>query len=202
VGCFGGDKAKTPLYPGLLNDNKLYRFVRAYFFIIAILYGLHFFPWNKYGRPALAEVNKEFYGLMAQVGFHQKTIETFNCYQALTLANCAKPIFVRFIRRRNDGSIAVWILRFAWSNKACLHDEIYFNPCPQKIPCLPVITVVESKRETLVAYTILTENYFFQWPGHGFLFMDAVSRVDTPLIFSLFNLFVGGMFVITNTLWT
>jgi peptide/nickel transport system permease protein len=49
----------------------------------------------------------------------------------------------------------------------------------------------------MLAYTILTETVF-QWPGMGFLFLEAVNRVDTPLIIS-YIIVVGLIFVITNT---
>lgn len=43
---------------------------------------------------------------------------------------------------------------------------------------LPVITVGGVQIGTMVAYTILTETVF-QWPGTGFLFLEAINRVDT-----------------------
>ncbi len=51
---------------------------------------------------------------------------------------------------------------------------------------------------TMVAYTILTETVF-QWPGMGFLFLEAVNRVDTPLIVA-YLIVVGAIFVVVNTL--
>jgi len=39
----------------------------------------------------------------------------------------------------------------------------------------------------------------FQWPGMGFLFLEAVTRADIPLI-TTYLVFVGLLFVITNTL--
>jgi peptide/nickel transport system permease protein len=51
---------------------------------------------------------------------------------------------------------------------------------------------------SMVAYTILTETVF-QWPGTGFLFLEAITRVDTPLI-TAYVIFVGLVFVVTNTL--
>ena len=39
----------------------------------------------------------------------------------------------------------------------------------------------------------------FQWPGMGFLFLEAVTRVDTPLIIA-YIIVVGLIFVITNTI--
>ena len=56
---------------------------------------------------------------------------------------------------------------------------------------LPVLTVGGVQIGTMVAYTILTESVF-QWPGMGFLFLEAVHRVDTPLIVA-YLIVVGGM---------
>ena len=61
-----------------------------------------------------------------------------------------------------------------------------------------VITVGGVQIGTLIAYTILTETVF-QWPGMGFLFLEAVNRVDTPLIIA-YIIVVGLIFVITNTI--
>ena len=62
---------------------------------------------------------------------------------------------------------------------------------------LPVVTVGGLMIGTLIAYTILTETVF-QWPGMGFLFLEAVNRVDTPLIVA-YLIVVGFIFVLTNT---
>ncbi|MDO6732793.1 ABC transporter permease subunit, partial [Marinovum sp. 2_MG-2023] len=51
---------------------------------------------------------------------------------------------------------------------------------------------------TMVAYTILTETVF-SWPGMGSMFLEAVNRVDTPLIVA-YLIVVGFIFVITNTI--
>ncbi len=63
---------------------------------------------------------------------------------------------------------------------------------------LPVLTVGGVQIGTMVAYTILTETVF-QWPGTGFLFLEAINRVDTPLI-TAYVIFVGLIFVVTNTI--
>ena len=50
----------------------------------------------------------------------------------------------------------------------------------------------------MVAYTILTETVF-QWPGMGFMFLEAIKRSDIPLI-TTYLIVVGFIFVITNTI--
>ena len=55
-----------------------------------------------------------------------------------------------------------------------------------------------SRSATFIAYTLLTETVF-QWPGMGFLFLEAVTRADMPLI-TTYLVSVGLLFVVTNTL--
>ena len=50
----------------------------------------------------------------------------------------------------------------------------------------------------MLAFTLLTETVF-QWPGMGFLFLEAVTRADVPLI-TTYHVAVGFLFVVTNTL--
>jgi peptide/nickel transport system permease protein len=63
---------------------------------------------------------------------------------------------------------------------------------------VPLVTVGGLQVGTLIAYTLLTETVF-QWPGMGFLFLEAVTRADVPLI-TTYLVAVGVLFVITNTL--
>ena len=63
---------------------------------------------------------------------------------------------------------------------------------------LPLVAVGGLQIGTLIAYTLLTETVF-QWPGMGFLFLEAVTRADIPLI-TTYLVFVGLLFVVTNTL--
>ncbi|MEL0637270.1 ABC transporter permease [Marinomonas sp. TI.3.20] len=114
---------------------------------------------------------------------------------SITLAFALMPIFVRLIRAEMIEVLQSDYIRFAWS-KGLSSRRIYFIHA-LKNTMLPVITVGGIQAGTLIAYTILTET-IFQWPGMGFLFMDAVSRVDTPLI-SAYLIVVGGIFVTTNT---
>ena len=44
---------------------------------------------------------------------------------------------------------------------------------------VPVITVTGLQLGQIVAYSIITETVF-QWPGMGYLFLQAVQRVDFP----------------------
>ena len=115
---------------------------------------------------------------------------------SVSLAFVLTPVFVRLIRAEMIDVLQSDYVRFAWA-KGISAPRIYFVHA-LKNTMLPVITVGGIQAGTLVAYTMITET-IFQWPGMGYMFMDAVTRVDAPLI-SAYLMVVGAIFVITNTL--
>ena len=86
-------------------------------------------------------------------------------------------------------------IKFAWA-KGLKKRRIWMLHA-FKNTLLPVITVGGVQIGVMVAYTILTETVF-QWPGMGFIFLEAINRVDTPLIVA-YLIVVGLIFVIINT---
>lgn len=115
---------------------------------------------------------------------------------SITLASIMLPLFIRLIRAEMLEVLQSDYVKFAWA-KGLSPRRIYFLHA-LKNTMLPVITVGGVQIGTMVAYTILTETVF-QWPGMGFLFLEAVNRVDTPLIVA-YLIVVGAIFVVTNTL--
>jgi len=114
----------------------------------------------------------------------------------LSLASIMLPLFIRLIRSEMIEVLQSEYVKFAWA-KGLKRRRIWFLHA-LKNTMLPVITVGGVQIGTMVAYTILTETVF-QWPGMGFIFLEAVNRVDTPLLVA-FLIVVGAIFVITNTL--
>ena len=113
----------------------------------------------------------------------------------VSLASIMLPLFVRLIRSEMMEVLQSEYVKYAWA-KGLSPYRIWFVHA-LKNTMLPVITVGGVQIGTMVAYTILTETVF-QWPGMGFLFLEAVNRVDTPLIVA-YLIVVGAIFVITNT---
>ena len=111
------------------------------------------------------------------------------------LSSIMLPLFIRLIRAEMMEVLESEYIKFAWA-KGLARRRIWFLHA-LKNTLLPVITVGGVQIGTLIAYTILTETVF-QWPGMGFLFLEAVNRVDTPLIIA-YLIVVGVIFVITNT---
>ncbi len=115
---------------------------------------------------------------------------------SIALASIMLPLFIRLIRSEMMETLQSDYVRYAWA-KGIRAKRIWFLHA-LKNTMLPVITVGGVQIGTMVAYTILTETVF-QWPGMGFMFLEAVNRVDTPLIVA-YLIIVGFIFVVTNTL--
>jgi len=114
----------------------------------------------------------------------------------IALSSIMLPLFIRLIRAEMMEVLESEYIKFAWA-KGLDRRRIWFLHA-LKNTLLPVITVGGVQIGTLIAFTILTETVF-QWPGMGFLFLEAVNRVDTPLIIA-YLIVVGLIFVITNTI--
>ncbi|MCJ7871410.1 MULTISPECIES: ABC transporter permease [Roseobacteraceae] len=115
---------------------------------------------------------------------------------SVALSSIMLPLFVRLIRAEMMDVLQSEYVRFARA-KGIAPWRIYFIHA-LKNTMLPVITVGGVQIGTMVAYTILTETVF-SWPGMGSMFLEAVNRVDTPLIVA-YLIVVGFIFVITNTI--
>ncbi len=115
---------------------------------------------------------------------------------SIALSSIMLPLFIRLIRGEMMEVLRSEYIRFAWAKGLTKRRIWYVHALKNTL--IPVISLGGVKIGTLIAYTILTETVF-QWPGMGFLFLEAVNRVDTPLIIA-YIIVVGLIFVITNTL--
>jgi len=115
---------------------------------------------------------------------------------SITLSSIMLPMFVRLIRAEMQEAMGTEYVRFAQAKGLSPARVRYVHAFRNTL--LPVVTVGGLQIGTLIAYTILTETVF-QWPGMGFLFLEAVNRVDTPLIIA-YIIVVGLIFVVVNTI--
>ncbi|MDX1609516.1 MAG: ABC transporter permease [Halofilum sp. (in: g-proteobacteria)] len=115
---------------------------------------------------------------------------------AISLSSILLPMFIRLVRGEMLEVLRSEYVRFAWA-KGLSAQRVWFLHA-LKNTLMPVITLGGVQIGILIAYTILTETVF-QWPGMGFLFLEAINRVDTPLIIA-YIIVVGAIFVIVNTL--
>jgi peptide/nickel transport system permease protein len=115
---------------------------------------------------------------------------------AIALSSIMLPLFIRLVRAEMLEVLSSEYVKFARA-KGLSPAKVYFKHA-LKNTMLPVITVGGVQIGIMVAYTILTESVF-QWPGMGFMFLEAVNRSDIPLIVA-YIMFVGFLFVVVNTL--
>jgi len=130
-----------------------------------------------------------------KTGFFTKDGFAHLVLPCISLSSIMLPLFIRLIRSEMREILESEYVRFAWA-KGLAPKRVWFLHA-LKNTMLPVVTVGGVQIGTMLAYTILTETVF-QWPGMGFLFLEAVNRVDTPLIIS-YIIVVGLIFVVTNT---
>ena len=115
---------------------------------------------------------------------------------AIALSSIMLPLFIRLIRAEMMEVLQTEYVKYAKAKGLPTRRVRYVHALKNTL--IPVVSLGGVKIGTLIAYTILTETVF-QWPGMGFLFLEAVNRVDTPLIIA-YIIIVGLIFVITNTL--
>jgi peptide/nickel transport system permease protein len=115
---------------------------------------------------------------------------------ALTLSSIMLPLFIRLVRGAMLDELGHDYVRTARA-KGARPLRVWLSHALRNA-LLPLVAVGGLQVGTLIAYTLLTETVF-QWPGMGFLFLEAVTRADVPLI-TTYLVFVGLLFVITNTL--
>ncbi len=115
---------------------------------------------------------------------------------AITLASIMLPLFIRLIRGEMLDVLGQDFVRTAWAKG--LSGRAVWIAHALRNAAVPIITLGGLQIGTLLAYTILTETVF-QWPGMGFLFLEAVTRADVPLIIA-YIMVVGLIFVVVNTI--
>ena len=115
---------------------------------------------------------------------------------AITLSSIMLPLFIRLVRGAMLDELGHDYVRTARA-KGAAPMRVWLRHALRNA-LLPLVAVGGLQIGTLIAYTLLTETVF-QWPGMGFLFLEAVTRADVPLI-TTYLVFVGLIFVVTNTL--
>ena len=115
---------------------------------------------------------------------------------AITLSSIMLPLFIRLVRGQMIDVLGEDFVRTAWA-KGLSPWRVWIVHALRNA-AIPLITLGGLQIGTLLAYTILTETVF-QWPGMGFMFLDAVNRADVPLIIA-YVVVVGAIFVTVNTL--
>lgn len=115
---------------------------------------------------------------------------------AVTLSSIMLPLFIRLVRGAMLDQLSSDYVRTARA-KGASHVRVWLHHALRNA-LLPIVALGALQIGNMLAFTLLTETVF-QWPGMGFLFLEAVTRADVPLI-TTYLVAVGFLFVITNTL--
>jgi peptide/nickel transport system permease protein len=115
---------------------------------------------------------------------------------ALTLSSIMLPLFIRLVRGAMLEELSHDYVRTARAKGASPLRVWLAHALRNAL--LPLVALGGLQIGTMLAYTLLTETVF-QWPGMGFLFLEAVTRADVPLI-TTYLVVVGLLFVLINTL--
>jgi peptide/nickel transport system permease protein len=115
---------------------------------------------------------------------------------AITLSSIMLPLFIRLIRGAMLDQLGSDYVRTARA-KGASHLRVWLHHALRNA-LVPLVALGALQIGNMLAFTLLTETVF-QWPGMGFLFLEAVTRADVPLI-TTYLVVVGLLFVVTNTL--
>jgi len=113
----------------------------------------------------------------------------------VSLSTLMLPLFIRLIRSEMMEVLETEYIKYAWA-KGLSPRRIWLVHA-FKNTLLPVITVFGVQIGIMFAFTLLTE-LVFQWPGMGFMFLEAVHRADTSLLIA-YLVVVACLFVFVNT---
>jgi peptide/nickel transport system permease protein len=163
-------------------------FLTGIFLITVFSVWLHWLP--AFGRGETIDLGVWQTGLLTLDGLKHLLLP------ALTLSSIMLPLFIRLVRGAMLDELGHDYVRTARAKGASPLRVWLVHALRNAL--LPLAAVGGLQIGTLIAYTLLTETVF-QWPGMGFLFLEAVTRADIPLI-TTYLVLVGLLFVITNTL--
>ena len=115
---------------------------------------------------------------------------------SITLALFQMTLILRFVRSEMLEVMRTDYIKFARARG--LSDRTINFGHAFKNTLVPVITIIGLNVGSLIAFSIITETVF-QWPGMGFLFIQAVGFADVPVM-AAYLVLVALVFVGINLL--
>ncbi|HRD84686.1 MAG TPA: ABC transporter permease [Rubrivivax sp.] len=113
---------------------------------------------------------------------------------AITLSVFQLALILRLVRSEMLEVLRTDYIKFARARG--LRDQAVYFGHALKNTLVPVITITGLQLGSLIAFAIITETVF-QWPGMGFLFIQAVQFADIPVMAAYLCL-IALIFVIVN----
>ena len=113
---------------------------------------------------------------------------------AITLSVFQLALILRLVRAEMLEVLRTDYVKFARARG--LHNRAVYFGHALKNTLVPVITITGLQLGSLIAFAIITETVF-QWPGMGFLFIQAVQFADIPVMAAYLCL-IALIFVVVN----
>ena len=138
-------------------------------------------------------------GEVVDLGYWKTGFLTLSGLKAIILPSITLSLFqmtyiIRLVRAEMMEILQTDYIKFARA-RGISENKIQYRHA-LKNGLIPVITIAGINIGTLVAFSIITETVF-QWPGMGFLFIQAVKFVDIPIM-SAYLVFIAFIFVMIN----
>jgi peptide/nickel transport system permease protein len=113
---------------------------------------------------------------------------------ALTLALFQMTLIMRLVRSEMLEVLRTDYIKFARA-RGLPNRMVYFGHA-LKNTLVPVITITGLQLGSIIAFSIITETVF-QWPGMGFLIVQAIGFADVPVM-ACYLVLVAFFFVVIN----
>ncbi len=113
---------------------------------------------------------------------------------AITLSVYQLALIMRLVRAEMLEVLRTDFIKFARA-RGLSNQAVYFGHA-LKNTLVPVMTITGLQLGSLIAFAIITETVF-QWPGMGFLFIQAVQFADVPVMAAYLCL-ISLIFVVIN----
>ena len=161
-------------------------------FLIGILLILVFavlLKWlPSFGRGEVVAIGPFTSGLLTVDGIKHLVLP------AITLALFPMALVLRLVRSEMLEVLRTDYIKFARARG--LPDRLVYFGHALKNTLVPVITIAGLQLGGIIAFAIVTETVF-QWPGMGFLFIQAVQFADIPVMAAYLCL-IALVFVVIN----
>ena len=160
--------------------------------LLIYLFAVHWQVLPSYGRGETVDLFGMGYwhtGLLTIDGIRHLILP------CVSLSTLMLPLFIRLIRSEMMEVLETEYIKYAWA-KGLSPARVWLVHA-FKNTLLPVITVFGVQIGIMFAFTLLTE-LVFQWPGMGFMFLEAVNRADLSLLIA-YMVVVAALFVFVNT---
>ena len=161
-------------------------------FLIGILLILFFsvtLKWlPSFGRGDTVDLGAWATGLLTVDGWKHLVLS------AITLSVFQLALILRLVRAEMLEVLRTDYVKFARARG--LQDRAVYFGHALKNTLVPVITITGLQLGSLIAFAIITETVF-QWPGMGFLFIQAVQFADIPVMAAYLCL-IALIFVVVN----